>query len=152
MKDNIMLDLRNIHKSFFIGTPNEFEVLHGLNFTVKELDMFKITNQDFDCIFCNNDTMALGAVQWLKDNGYNPADYPVTGVDATADGCALVKSGDMYMTVLQDAKGQGNAAVQACIKMANGQSITSVDGASEDSKYVWVPFVPVDASNVAQYQ
>ncbi len=119
---------------------------------IEKLDMFKITNQDFDCIFCNNDTMALGAVQWLKDNGYNPADYPVTGVDATADGCALVKSGDMYMTVLQDAKGQGNAAVQACIKMANGQSITSVDGASEDSKYVWVPFVPVDASNVAQYQ
>ena len=40
-----MLDLRNIHKSFFIGTPNEFEVLHGLNFTVKEGEFVSIVGQ-----------------------------------------------------------------------------------------------------------
>ena len=118
----------------------------------EKLEMFKNTKQNFDCIFCNNDTMAEGAVKWLKDNGYNPADYPVAGVDATAEGCALVKAGDMYMTVLQDADGQGAAAVQACAKMAKNQSISDIEGASKDLKYIWVPFVPVDASNVSQFQ
>ncbi|MCR5197020.1 MAG: substrate-binding domain-containing protein [Pseudobutyrivibrio sp.] len=118
----------------------------------EKLEMFKNTKQNFDCIFCNNDTMAEGAVRWLKDNGYNPADCPVVGVDATAEGCKLVKSGDMYMTVLQDADGQGTAAVEACAKMAKNQSISDIDGASKDLKYIWVPFVPVDASNVSKYQ
>ena len=40
-----MLDLRNIHKSFFIGTPNEFEVLHGVNFNVKEGEFVSIVGQ-----------------------------------------------------------------------------------------------------------
>ena len=38
----ITLDLRDIHKSFFIGTPNEFEVLHGVNFTVNKGEFVSI--------------------------------------------------------------------------------------------------------------
>ena len=45
MAENTMLDLRNIHKSFFIGTPNEFEVLHGLNFTVNKGEFVSIVGQ-----------------------------------------------------------------------------------------------------------
>lgn len=118
----------------------------------EKLDVFKLTNQSFDAIFCNNDTMALGAVKWLKDNGYDPSKYLVAGVDATADGCASIKAGDMYMTVLQDAQGQGVAAVNACAKLSKGQSISSIEGATDDLKYVLVPFVPVDATNVSEVQ
>ena len=118
----------------------------------EKLDVFKLTNQSFDAIFCNNDTMALGAVKWLKDNGYDPSKYLVAGVDATADGCASIKAGDMYMTVLQDAQGQGVAAVNACAMLSKGQSISSIEGATDDLKYVLVPFVPVDASNVEEVQ
>ena len=117
----------------------------------EKLEIFKMTNQSFDCIFCNNDTMALGAVKWLKDNGYSLDKYPVAGVDATADGCASIQAGEMYMTVLQDAAGQGAAAVSACAALAKGKSISLVDGATEDLKYIWVPFVPVDSSNVSSY-
>ena len=107
------------------------------------------TGQDVDAIFCNNDTMALGAVEGLKEFGLDCSKIPVTGVDATADGCASILAGEMAFTVLQDAKGQASAAVQAASVLGKGGDLSTVEGASEDLKYVWVPFSPVDASNAA---
>ncbi len=117
----------------------------------EKMDIFAMTGQNFDCVFCNNDTMALGVVEWLEDNGYDTDEYPVAGVDATSDGCASIAEGGVYMTVLQDADGQGAAAIQAAQKMAKGASIEDVDGATDDLCYIWVPFVPVDSSNVSSY-
>ena len=36
MEENTMLELCDIRKSYFIGTPNEFEVLHGINLKVNK--------------------------------------------------------------------------------------------------------------------
>jgi inositol transport system substrate-binding protein len=58
----------------------------------------------------------------------------------------------MSFTVLQDAEGQAAKAVEAVIALTSGKSVSTIDGASDDNKYVWVPFSPVDASNVSQYQ
>lgn len=118
----------------------------------EKLNIFFKTGQPYDAIFCNNDTMALGVCQALKDNGIDPSSIPVMGVDATSDGCASIAAGEMAFTVLQDAEGQAQKAVEAIVAMASGGSISSIDGVSDDSKYVWVPFSPVDASNVSQYQ
>ena len=41
-EENVMLSLRDIHKSFFIGTPNEFEVLHGIDLDVKKGEFVSI--------------------------------------------------------------------------------------------------------------
>lgn len=106
----------------------------------------------YDAVICNNDSMALGVVQFMQDNGVSTADVPVCGVDATADGCASIKEGGMQFTVLQSAKGQGAKAVEAIAVMGKGGSISSVEGASEDGKYIWVDFERVDASNVSNYQ
>ena len=96
--------------------------------------------------------MALGACKALKDQGMDPASIPVTGVDATADGCASIAAGEMAFTVFQDADGQGKAAVAAAAALGKGKTVSAVKGATEDGMFVWVPFVPVDASNVSQYQ
>ena len=104
----------------------------------------------YDAVICNNDSMALGVVDYLDKHG--KSDIPVTGVDATADGCASIAAGGMDFTVLQSAKGQGERAVEAISIMANGGSISSVEGVTENGKYVWVPFEKVDASNVSSYQ
>ena len=117
-----------------------------------KLEMFFRTNQPYDCIIANNDTMALGAANALKAKGIDPGSIPICGVDATSDGCASIAAGEMGYTVLQDADNQAKAAVEAAIIMAGGGSISSIDGASEDGKYIWVPYVPVDSSNVSQYQ
>ena len=108
--------------------------------------------QPFDCIFANNDPMAVGAIKWLKDNGYDTHKILVAGIDCTKDGCQAVIDGDMYMTVLQDTAGQGEAAIEGAIALAQGKSIADLDGATKDCKYIWVPFVAVDQNNAAQYQ
>ena len=113
----------------------------------EKLGIFMKTGQSVDAIFCNNDTMALGAIEGMKEYGLDYTKIPVTGVDATADGCASILAGEMAFTVLQDAKGQGAAAVQAAAVLGTGGDLSSVEGASEDKKYVWVPFTPVDKSN-----
>lgn len=38
----VMLDLKNIRKSFYMNTPNELEILHGLNLTVDRGEFLSI--------------------------------------------------------------------------------------------------------------
>ena len=118
----------------------------------KKMKTFLLTGQKYDVVFCNNDTMALGVVKALKESGVDPKDVPVCGVDATKDGCASIANGEMSFTVFQNGKGQGEAAMKAALRLAAGQSITSLEGATKNGLYVWVPFEPVDASNVNSYK
>lgn len=121
--------------------------------TAQMMRVFLGLNRSFDCIICNNDAMALGAIEACKEKGIDLSSVPVLGVDATADGCKAIVAGDMAFTVYQPAIGQGEAAVKVALALANGQS-ASASGleVSEDGKYVWVPFEAVDASNVSSYQ
>lgn len=110
---------------------------------------------EFDCIISNNDAMALGAIEAMKELGMDPSEVPIVGIDCTADGAQAVADGEMYMTVFQNAKGQGSGAMQAAINLLNGDPInegTDYEIDSENEHIVWVPFEPVDASNVADYQ
>jgi inositol transport system substrate-binding protein len=116
-----------------------------------EFNIFMKTGQSVDAIFCNNDTMALGAVKGLKENGLDPSQIPVTGVDATADGCKSISDGGMQFTVLQNAKGQAKKAVEAAQKLGSGGSLKKIKESSDDLRYIWVPFEPVDSSNVNKY-
>ncbi len=113
--------------------------------------VFMKTGQSVDAIFCNNDTMALGAVQALKDFGLDYTKIPVCGVDATADGCASIAAGEMAFTVLQSAEGQAAKAVEAAKVLGSGGTLDGIEGASDDHKYIWVDFEPVDKSNVSKY-
>lgn len=110
------------------------------------------TGQDVDFICCNNDLMALGAIEACKENKIDLDQVHVVGVDATEDGCKAIVDGDMKFTVYQSATGQGEYAVKAAALLAKGESLKGLNYISEDEKYVWVPFEKVDASNVKDYQ
>ncbi|MGN1176575.1 MAG: substrate-binding domain-containing protein [Roseburia sp.] len=117
-------------------------------------EMFKIfltTGRTPDCVICNNDSMALGVVEACKDENINLSSLPIVGVDATAEGCEAIENGDMAFTVYQSAKGQGEAAIQAAIRLAKGNSVSDMEGVTEDGKYLWVPFERVDENNVGDY-
>lgn len=113
-------------------------------------EVFLTTGKDFDVVVCNNDSMALGVIDACKKNGITGV--PILGIDATADGCVAIESGDMAFTVYQSATGQGEYAVKAAMAIATGASIEGLEYATEDCKYVWVPFEKVDSSNVKEYQ
>jgi ABC-type sugar transport system substrate-binding protein len=66
----------------------------------------------------------------------------VAGIDATQDALASMKSGDLKITVFQNAAGQGKGAVDTALKIAKGQKVEPM---------VWVPFELVTPANLAQY-
>lgn len=109
----------------------------------------------FDCIISNNDAMALGAVEAMKSLGMDPSSIPIVGIDCTADGAAAVANGEMYMTVFQNANGQGEGSMRAAVNMLSGAPInegTEYEVDSENPYIVWIPFERVDSSNVSDYQ
>ena len=109
---------------------------------------------EFDCIISNNDAMALGAIAALEEAGRNPADTPIVGIDATADGVQAILDGTLSMSVFQSAAGQANAAVLMAKNMIDGNPAGDGTGceASPDCEYLlYVPFEKVTPENAADY-
>ena len=118
----------------------------------KMFHQFLQTGQPVDAVICNNDSMAVGVAQEVQKAKIDTNTLPILGVDATTDGLDLISQGAMACTIFQPAKGQGEAAVKAAEKLASGQSVASLDGAEHNGLFVWVPFEPVTAENLSQYQ
>lgn len=95
-----------------------------------------------DAVICNNDEMALGAIEAMKTSGTKQILCPVAGIDATSVALESIVSGDMAFTVFQNAVGQGGGAVEAAVKLVNGEPC---------DLYTWIPFEPVDQDNVDEY-
>lgn len=114
-----------------------------------------LTTTEYDCIIANNDAMALGAIEAMKAADLDPASIPIVGIDATVDGVAAVKDGELAMTVFQDPKGQGYGALMAAANMVEGKAMndgTDFEVDTDNQYIVWVPFEPVYPSNVADYE
>jgi inositol transport system substrate-binding protein len=92
-------------------------------------------------VIANNDEMAIGAIQSLRQ-AHLLATTVVAGIDATADGLAAMKAGQLKVTVFQNAPAQGSGAVDTALKLARGENVPS---------FVWVPFELVTPANLANY-
>jgi inositol transport system substrate-binding protein len=100
------------------------------------------TGTPFDALISNNDEMAIGAIQAMKAAGINMADVIVGGVDATQDALSAMQSGDLDVTVFQDAAGQGSGSLDAALKLAKGEAV--------DQK-VYIPFQLVTPANIDKF-
>lgn len=98
-----------------------------------------------EVVIANNDGMAMGAIEALRGAG---ATVPVFGVDALAEALALVKSGDMAGTVLNDADSQAKATFELARNLANGKPVTEGTQWEMKDKIVRVPYVGVDRSTL----
>jgi len=103
------------------------------------------SGEEFDIICSNNDEMALGAIEALR-NADLLDDVIVGGVDATSVALEAMAAGDLEVTVFQNATGQGGGGVEAAVKLVNGEPIENmVDGVID------VPYEPVTPDNMADY-
>ena len=117
-----------------------------------------VSGATYDCIIANNDAMALGAVEACKAADI-PIDFPIVGIDCTADGAQAIETGDMAMTVFQDPVGQGAGAFIAALNMIDGKPINTgmeqykLDDSGTDysDSIMWIPFETVTSDNVADY-
>ncbi|MDE7323510.1 MAG: sugar ABC transporter substrate-binding protein [Lachnospiraceae bacterium] len=116
------------------------------------IELFLKTGQPVDCVAANNDDMALGAVAAFEKAGMDTGSVLFLGVDASSGGCQAIAEGRMDFTVYQPTSDQISSAVEAAKRLASGESVADMEGASEDGKYILIPFEKVDGSNVAQYQ
>lgn len=121
--------------------------------TAKELmEIFLKTGREIDCVAANNDDMAIGAAAACEEAGLATNSILFLGVDASANGCQAIIDGRMDFSVYQAMSDQMAAAVEAAKKLAAGESIEDIEGATEDGKYILIPFEKVDISNVEQYK
>ena len=100
------------------------------------------SGETIDVVCANNDEMALGAIQALK-NANLLDKVLVGGVDATKDALAAMKAKDLEVTVFQDAKGQGGGGVDAAVKLVGGGSVPN--------DLVDIPYVLVTPENMSQF-
>lgn len=105
-----------------------------------------------DVVIANNDAMAGGAIEALKQaNDGDLGDIMVVGIDGTNAGLAALTNGEMVATVFQNAVGQGTASVQAAVNLASGADITEgIDYEVEDN-HIWIPFEKITADNAGDY-
>lgn len=70
-----------------------------------------------ECVICNNDEMALGAIEALKAAGYytDGRFMPVVGVDATNPALAAIEENTLLGTVLNDAESLSDASLKLAL-------------------------------------
>ncbi|WP_103398186.1 substrate-binding domain-containing protein, partial [Salmonella enterica] len=102
-----------------------------------------------EVVIANNDAMAMGAVEALK--AHNKSSIPVFGVDALPEALALVKSGAMAGTVLNDANNQAKATFDLAKNLAEGKGAADGTSWKIENKIVRVPYVGVDKDNLSEF-
>ena len=100
------------------------------------------TGEPFDALIANNDEMAIGAIQAMRASGIAMGDVVVGGIDATQDALLAMAAGELDVTVFQDAAGQGAGALEAALRLANGEDV---------DQRVYVPFQLVTPENMSEF-
>ena len=95
--------------------------------------------QDLKAVICENDDMAMGALQAAEAGDKN---LVIIGVDGISDALQAVKDGRLSASVLQDANGQASAVIDVAVKVGIGEEV--------ESRYN-VPFQLITADNVDDY-
>lgn len=74
----------------------------------------------YDCVICNNDAMALGVIDALRDAGKDSSEVPTVGADCADEGGGAFHTGDLYVMVKQDTVVRAETAVAAALNLSSG--------------------------------
>jgi len=99
------------------------------------------SGREFTVVCANNDEMALGAINALKEANLLESVF-VGGVDATSEALAAMQAGELEVTVFQDAQGQGAGGVDAALNLIQGKSVPA---------YVDIPYQLVTPANIQDF-
>ncbi len=123
-----------------------YEYLDNWDQTTAQQDVANALAQygeKIEVVFCNNDAMALGALQSIEQAGRKVGeDIYLVGVDALKEAVQNVVDGKMTGIVLNDDVGQATAAADATKLFVEGKDV---------EEYYWVDYVKVTTENASQY-
>ena len=124
-------------------TRGDWDRNRGQEIAANDLAQF---GDQIEVIFCNNDDMAIGALQAIQQAGRKVnEDIYLVGVDALDAALNEVQAGNMTGTVLNDAVGQATAAVAEMEKLLGGATYSS------GNQSVYVDYVKVTPENVSEF-
>ena len=78
------------------------------------------TGNEFDAVVASNDGTALGALQALAGQGMAGV-VPISGQDATADGCNSIVKGELTVSILKDVRDLTPLAIDLVDKLLKGE-------------------------------
>ena len=97
--------------------------------------------EEVEVVFCNNDAMALGALQAIQAAGrVIGEDIYLVGVDALTDAVQNIIDGNMTGTVFNDHFSQAQTAAQMAVKFLKGEEVEPIN---------MVDYVKVTSENAA---
>jgi len=79
------------------------------------------SHPDVKLVFCSNDMMAFGVIQYLQEKGIT--DVKVSAYDALAEAMPLIKDGSLQATIDQQAAVQAYTGVQFAIQALEGNQL-----------------------------
>ena len=103
-----------------------------------------MNGDDIEVVFCNNDAMALGALQSIEAAGRTVGEnIYLVGVDALTEALENVAAGKMTGTVFNDHISQSHSAADAAVNFLTGAG---------NENYIGCDYVKVTPDNVADIQ
>ncbi|AHG74724.1 D-galactose-binding periplasmic protein [Mannheimia varigena USDA-ARS-USMARC-1296] len=104
---------------------------------------------EIEVVISNNDEMAIGALDALNAHEKK---LPLFGIDALPEALALIKSGQMSGTVLNDSVEQGKVVIQLAANLAQGKPSTQgTEWENSPSKTIYIPHIGVNKENLEQF-
>lgn len=98
------------------------------------------TYPDLRIICCNNDVMAMGAVEAVKESGKTlNQDVYVIGMDGTDEAYESIRANELSATVSMYPLYESQMATECAVRILLGQEMPSV---------IWTPAMVTDATNV----
>ncbi len=98
---------------------------------------------DIELVICNNDDMALGALDAYKK--YN-LKMPIVGVDGTKEAIQEVNNGNLLGTAVSDYEEYGDKLFEVAYALAKGQPLPA-DIEVSKGKYIWIPWKGILSPN-----
>lgn len=98
-----------------------------------------------EVVFSNNDDMALGAIDTLKESKLEPKPV-VVGIDATENGLEAIKNGGMLGTVFNDAQGQAKVIFNLAYSLASEKDSAKLE-ALQGEHDIRIPYKIVTKEN-----
>ena len=89
-------------------------------------NMLTAAGNDVDGVVASNDGTALGALQAMKAQGL-AGKVPISGQDATADGCNSIVKGEQTVSVYKDIRQLSPLAVDVIDKLLKGQTVSGLE-------------------------
>lgn len=119
----------------------------------KMADLIKTFDGQIELVLSNNDAMALGAINRMRQSGmfndsngngridrYDEEWIPVLGIDGIDQAVDQIQQGYLYGTVLNDSASMAKAMMELSNVVLLGKSLDNLSFDIEDGKYIWIDY------------